>query len=79
MLEIIWFLLWGVLWAVYFLLDGFDLGAGILSPFLGRDEASRSAIRGSIGPVWDGNEVWLISAGGATFAAFPAAYAGLFS
>ncbi len=75
----IWFVLWGVLWAVYFLLDGFDLGAGILSPFLGHDESSRSAIRGSIGPVWDGNEVWLVTAGGATFAAFPAAYAQLFS
>ena len=76
---ITWFILWGVLWAVYFMLDGFDLGVGIVYPFLGKDEAKRSAIRASIGPVWDGNEVWLITAGGATFAAFPAAYATLFS
>jgi len=76
---ITWFILWGVLWAVYFMLDGFDLGVGILYPFLGKDEAKRSAIRASIGPVWDGNEVWLITAGGATFAAFPSAYATLFS
>ena len=76
---ITWFILWGILWAAYFMLDGFDLGAGILYPFLGRDEASRSAIRVAIGPVWDGNEVWLITAGGATFAAFPSAYATLFS
>jgi cytochrome d ubiquinol oxidase subunit II len=75
----IWFVLWGVLWAVYFMLDGFDLGAGILAPFLGRGEARRAAIRASIGPVWDGNEVWLVTAGGATFAAFPTAYARLFS
>lgn len=77
--HVIWFILWGVLWAAYFMLDGFDLGAGILYPFLGRDEAQKAAIRGSIGPVWDGNEVWLVTAGGATFAAFPAAYARLFS
>ncbi|OGD21419.1 MAG: cytochrome d ubiquinol oxidase subunit II [Candidatus Aminicenantes bacterium RBG_16_63_16] len=76
---ITWFILWGVLWAVYFMLDGFDLGVGILYPFLGKDEAKRTAIRASIGPVWDGNEVWLITAGGATFAAFPSAYATLFS
>jgi hypothetical protein len=76
---ITWFILWAVLWAVYFMLDGFDLGLGIMYPFLGKDEAKRSAIRASIGPVWDGNEVWLITAGGATFAAFPAAYATLFS
>jgi cytochrome d ubiquinol oxidase subunit II len=75
----IWFVLWGVLWAVYFMLDGFDLGAGILAPFLGRGEARRAAVRSSIGPVWDGNEVWLVTAGGATFAAFPTAYARLFS
>ena len=75
----IWFVLWCVLWAVYFALDGFDLGAGILTPFLGRSEEKRSAIRNSIGPVWDGNEVWLMTAGGATFAAFPTAYARLFS
>jgi cytochrome d ubiquinol oxidase subunit II len=77
--SIIWFVLWAVLWAVYFMLDGFDLGVGVLYPFLARDEADKAAIRGSIGPVWDGNEVWLITAGGATFAAFPAVYATLFS
>ena len=78
-LQILWFVLWGLLWAVYFILDGFDLGVGMLYGFLGRDEAEKAAIRQSIGPVWDGNEVWVITAGGATFAAFPAAYASLFS
>jgi cytochrome d ubiquinol oxidase subunit II len=77
--QVIWFVLWGLLWSVYFMLDGFDLGAGMLYPFLGRDEARKAAIRASIGPVWDGNEVWLVTAGGATFAAFPTAYASLFS
>jgi cytochrome d ubiquinol oxidase subunit II len=77
--QVIWFILWGLLWAVYFMLDGFDLGAGMLHRFLGRDEAEKNAIRRSIGPVWDGNEVWLITAGGATFAAFPSAYASMFS
>ncbi len=74
-----WFILWGVLWAAYFILDGFDLGVGILYPFLGVDEKKRAALRASIGPVWDGNEVWLVTAGGTTFAAFPGAYATLFS
>ena len=77
--QVVWFILWGLLWAVYFMLDGFDLGAGILYRFLGRDEAEKSAIRRAIGPVWDGNEVWLLTAGGATFAAFPSAYASMFS
>jgi cytochrome d ubiquinol oxidase subunit II len=77
--QIIWFILWGLLWAVYFMLDGFDLGAGMLYRFLGRNEAEKSAIRRAVGPVWDGNEVWLLTAGGATFAAFPSAYALLFS
>ena len=77
--QIVWFILWGLLWAVYFMLDGFDLGVGILHRFLGRNEAEKSAIRRAIGPVWDGNEVWLLTAGGATFAAFPSAYASLFS
>jgi cytochrome d ubiquinol oxidase subunit II len=79
MLESIWFLLWGILWAVYFMLGGFDLGVGILSPFVGKSEAEKRTLLGSIGPFWDGNEVWLITAGGVTFAAFPAAYATLFS
>jgi cytochrome d ubiquinol oxidase subunit II len=77
--QVVWFILWGLLWAVYFMLDGFDFGVGMLYKFLGRDEAEKSAIRRAIGPVWDGNEVWLITAGGATFAAFPSAYASLFS
>ena len=78
-LQILWFILWGVLWIGYFVLDGFDLGTGMLYPFLSKDETGRMAVRRSIGPVWDGNEVWLITAGGATFAAFPAVYASLFS
>ena len=77
--AVIWFILWGVLWTAYFILDGFDLGAGMLYPFLGKSEADRALIRRSVGPFWDGNEVWLLSAGGVTFAAFPAAYATLFS
>ncbi len=79
MLENIWFALWGLLWAVYFLLDGFDLGLGSLLPFLAKNEDDRQAIHRAMGPFWDGNEVWLITAGGVTFAAFPAAYAAMFS
>src|SRR5512134_2607824 len=79
MLETIWFILWGVLWAVYFMLDGFDLGLGTLMPALARDETERRILYSSMGPFWDGNEVWLLTAGGATFAAFPAAYATMFS
>ncbi|GAB4345757.1 MAG: cytochrome d ubiquinol oxidase subunit II [Candidatus Abyssubacteria bacterium] len=79
MLEAIWFALWGVLWAVYFMLDGFDLGLGTLMPVLGRRESERRAIYNSIGPFWDGNEVWLLTAGGVTFAAFPRAYGVMFS
>lgn len=78
-LQILWFILWGLLWAVYFMLDGFDFGAGILYRFIARNESEKSAVRRSIAPVWDGNEVWLIAAGGITFAAFPSAYASLFS
>jgi cytochrome bd ubiquinol oxidase subunit II len=77
--QIIWFILWGVLWAVYFMLDGFDFGAGMLHPFIGKNEAEKKTVINTIGPVWDGNEVWLITAGGATFAAFPTTYALLFS
>ncbi len=77
--QITWFVLWGVLWAVYFMLDGFDFGVGILYPFLARSDGEKSAARGAIGPVWDGNEVWLITAGGTTFAAFPEVYASMFS
>jgi cytochrome bd ubiquinol oxidase subunit II len=78
-LQILWFCLIAVLWAGYFLLEGFDFGVGMLLPFLPRDEDERSVMFRSIGPVWDGNEVWLVVAGGATFAAFPAWYATMFS
>ena len=77
--QIIWFVLWGVLWAVYFMLDGFDLGLGTLMPFLAKDDTERRLVYNAMGPVWDGNEVWLITAGGATFAAFPKTYAVMFS
>jgi cytochrome bd ubiquinol oxidase subunit II len=79
MLETIWFVLWGILWAVYFMLDGFDLGAGMLTPFIAKSDRDKGIVYGSIGPFWDGNEVWLLTAGGVTFAAFPAAYAAIFS
>src|SRR2546421_6081504 len=78
-LEIVWFWLIAVLWAGYFLLEGFDFGVGMLLPALPRSERERSTMFESIGPVWDGNEVWLVVAGGATFAAFPAWYASMFS
>src|SRR6476620_8471429 len=74
-----WFLLIAVLWCGYFLLEGFDFGVGILLPVLGRDDTERRVLINTIGPVWDGNEVWLLVAGGATFAAFPEWYATLFS
>jgi len=79
MLETIWFILWGLLWALYFMLDGFDLGLGTLMPFLAKNENEKRIVYNSMGPLWDGNEVWLITAGGVTFAAFPAAYAVIFS
>jgi cytochrome d ubiquinol oxidase subunit II len=79
MLHDIWFLLIAVLWIGYFVLEGFDFGLGILLPFLGRNDAERRQLINAIGPVWDGNEVWLLVAGGATFAAFPNWYATLFS
>jgi cytochrome d ubiquinol oxidase subunit II len=78
-LTTVWFILIAVLWTGYFVLEGFDFGVGILLPFLGRNESQRRVIINSIGPVWDGNEVWLLTAGGATFAAFPLWYASLFS
>ena len=78
-LPTLWFALIGVLWMGYFFLEGFDFGVGILLPFLGRDDADRREIINTIGPFWDGNEVWLLVAGGATFAAFPNWYATLFS
>jgi cytochrome d ubiquinol oxidase subunit II len=75
----VWFVLIAVLWTGYFVLEGFDFGVGLLLPVLGRDEANRRVLINTIGPVWDGNEVWLLVAGGATFAAFPEWYASLFS
>ncbi len=78
-LAILWFFLIFLLIAGYFVLDGFDLGVGILYPFLCKDDRDRQVCRRSIGPVWDGNEVWLLTAGGALFAAFPDAYATTFS
>jgi cytochrome d ubiquinol oxidase subunit II len=78
-LETFWFCLIAVLWAGYFLLEGFDFGVGMLLPKLPRNERERGMMFESIGPVWDGNEVWLVVAGGATFAAFPLWYATMFS
>ena len=75
----IWFILIAVLFIGYFILEGFDFGVGILLPFLGKDDRSRRVIINTIGPHWDGNEVWLLTAGGAMFAAFPNWYAILFS
>ncbi|HAR41093.1 MAG TPA: cytochrome d ubiquinol oxidase subunit II [Bdellovibrionales bacterium] len=79
MLETTWFILWGLLWAIYLASDGFDFGLGTLLPFLGRSEGDRKLIVNSMGPFWDGNEVWLVTAGGVTFAAFPRTYATMFS
>ncbi len=78
-LRTVWFVLIAVLWIGYLVLEGFDFGVGILLPVLGRSEPERRAMLRTIGPVWDGNEVWLLVAGGATFAAFPEWYATLFS
>lgn len=79
MLETTWFILWGILWAVYFMLDGYDLGLGALLPVLAKDDSDRRAIYNAVGPFWDGNEVWLLTAGAVTFAAFPTTYAVMFS
>lgn len=79
LLESTWFFIWGLLWAVFFMTDGFDFGVGTLYPFLGRDETDRRLMINSLGPLWDGNEVWLITAGGVTFAAFPLVYSVMFS
>ena len=78
-LQTLWFILIAVLFTGYFVLDGFDLGVGILIPFLGKDNTRRRIMINTIGPHWDGNEVWLVTAGGASFAAFPQYYATLFS
>ena len=78
-LPIVWFILIAVLWTGYLALEGFDFGVGMLLRILGRDERERRAMVRTIGPHWDGNEVWLLTAGGATFAAFPEWYGTLFS
>ncbi|MEU6780331.1 cytochrome d ubiquinol oxidase subunit II [Nonomuraea angiospora] len=75
----VWFVAIAVLWLGYFVLEGFDFGVGMLLPVVARNDAERHAMIETIGPVWDGNEVWLITAGAATFAAFPEWYASLFS
>ncbi len=79
MLESTWFILWGLTWAIYFMMDGFDLGLGSLFPFLAKNETEKRILFNAMGPFWDGNEVWLVTAGGVTFAAFPHTYAVMFS
>ena len=78
-LQILWFILIAVLWIGFYFLEGFDFGVGMLLPFIGKKDVERRAIINSIGSTWDGNEVWLLTAGGATFAAFPEWYATMFS
>lgn len=78
-LPTLWFILIAVLWIGYLFLEGFDLGVGMLMKFWARNESQRRQLLNTIGPVWDGNEVWLLTAGGATFAAFPYWYASLFA
>jgi cytochrome d ubiquinol oxidase subunit II len=78
-LNVLWFILITVLFTGFFFLEGFDYGVGMLLPFLGENDIERRMIINTIGPVWDGNEVWMITAGGALFAAFPHVYATLFS
>jgi cytochrome d ubiquinol oxidase subunit II len=78
-LTTVWFGLIAILWIGYLVLEGFDFGVGVLLPVVGRNEPERRTVLGTIGPLWDGNEVWLLVAGGATFAAFPLWYATLFS
>ncbi len=78
-LQTIWFILIAILWIGFFFLEGFDFGVGMLMPFLGKNDQERRALINTIGTVWDGNEVWLLTAGGATFAAFPQWYATMFS
>lgn len=78
-LTTVWFIIIAALWTGYLVLEGFDFGVGILLPVLGRDDVERRVVINTIGPLWDGNEVWLVVAGGAMFAAFPEWYATLFS
>src|SRR5690606_27482742 len=78
-LTTVWFVLIAVLWTGYLVLEGFDFGVGVLMGVLAHDDRERRVLLNTIGPVWDANEVWLLVAGGATFAAFPEWYATLFS
>jgi cytochrome d ubiquinol oxidase subunit II len=78
-LNTVWFILVSILFIGFFFLEGFDYGVGILSPFLGKEDKERRAILNTIGPHWNGNEVWMLTAGGAIFASFPHVYATLFS
>jgi cytochrome bd ubiquinol oxidase subunit II len=78
-LQVLWFILISILWLGYFVLEGFDFGVGMLLRAVGKTDDEKRAVMHSIGPIWDGNEVWLLVAGGATFAAFPQWYATLFS
>jgi cytochrome bd ubiquinol oxidase subunit II len=78
-LQLFWFLVIAFFWVGYFVLEGFDFGVGILLPFVGRNDRDRDVMLETIGPVWDGNEVWLVIAAGATFAAFPTWYGTMFS
>jgi len=78
-LNTAWFALIGLLWTGYFVLEGFDFGVGVLARLIGKDDIDRRLAMNAIGPTWDGNEVWLLVAGGATFAAFPTWYASMFS
>jgi cytochrome d ubiquinol oxidase subunit II len=78
-LQTIWFFLWGLLWAIFFITDGFDLGIGTFYPFMAKNETEKRTLINAMGPLWDGNEVWLVTAGGVTFAAFPLVYATMFS
>ncbi|MDQ1254937.1 MAG: cytochrome bd ubiquinol oxidase subunit [Euryarchaeota archaeon] len=79
MLAVIWFFLWCVIWGVYFMVDSFALGVGLLSPFIATDDVQGMQIKRSVGPFWGGNEVWLILAAGGTFAAFPLVFSKMFT
>ena len=78
-LQTVWFFLWGLIWALFFITGGYDLGIGSLYPLLGKTETDKRTIINAKGPLWDGNQVWLLTAGGVTFAAFPQVYATMFS
>jgi cytochrome d ubiquinol oxidase subunit II len=78
-LQVFWFIAIAVLWTGFFVLEGFDFGVGMLRGVIGRNETEQRVVIATIGPVWDGNEVWLIVAGAGIFAAFPSWYATMFS